>query len=174
MAQTTKPAGSSEPVSDVIRSVLDSSYREHADLFYMMHELSRLISVYFDKAMTHHRLTHAQWWALMHVFEREGLTQTELADLMQMGRASTGKLLERLEAKHWIERRSDAGDNRVRRVYLRAEVAPVFSMMTREAKGLFKAFLADISSSEEAGLLTGLRKIKANAERRQKNGESAK
>jgi MarR family transcriptional regulator for hemolysin len=167
VVRTIRDGGSGEQVSDTIRSVLDPTYREHGDLFYMMHELSRLISVHFDKAMTHHRLTHAQWWALMHVFEREGLTQTELADIMQMGRASTGKLLERLEAKHWIERRSDAGDNRLRRVYLRAEVAPVFSMMTREAKGLFKAFLADISSSEEARLLSGLRKIKANAERRQ-------
>jgi DNA-binding MarR family transcriptional regulator len=55
-------------------------------------------------------------WALMHIYEQEGLTQTELAELMQMGRASLGKLLERLEVKGWIERRADASDSRVRRV----------------------------------------------------------
>jgi MarR family transcriptional regulator for hemolysin len=52
----------------------------------------------------------------MHIYEQEGLTQTELAELMQMGRASLGKLLERLEVKGWIERRADASDSRVRRV----------------------------------------------------------
>ena len=166
MAQRSKQPDGGLPASQTIRSLRNASHREHGDLFYMMHELSRLISVYFDQAMSSHRITHAQWWALMHVFEREGLTQTELAELMQMGRASTGKLLERLEAKHWIERRADADDNRVRRVYLRDEVVPVFSVMTEEAKRLFKTFLRNISPAEEARLLAGLKKIKANAESR--------
>lgn len=155
------------PVSETLRTRLDASYREHSDLFYAMHEVSRLVSVHFDQAMSHHRLTHAQWWALMHIFERgEGVTQSELADLMQMGRASTGKLLERLEAKRWIERRADASDSRVRRVYLRREVVPVFTLMTEEARQLFKAFLARISPAEEARLLAGLHRIRANAEAR--------
>lgn len=155
------------PVGETLRARVDASYREHSDLFYAMHEVSRLISVYFDQAMTHHRLTHAQWWALMHIFERgEGLTQSELADLMQMGRASTGKLLERLEAKRWIERRPDAEDSRVRRVYLHREVVPVFTVMTEEARQLFKTFLAGISPAEEARLLAGLRRIQTNAETR--------
>jgi MarR family transcriptional regulator for hemolysin len=150
--------------SNTIRSLQDTAYREHSKFVYMMHELSRLISIYFDKAMTEHRLTHAQWWALMHIFEREGVTQSELAEIMQMGRASTGKLLERLEAKTWIERRADAGDGRVRRIYLRDEVVPVFALMTVEGKRLFKTFLKGISAAEEASLIAGLQKIKANAE----------
>ena len=152
------------PAGGGLRAHLDPMYREHADLFYMMHELSRLVSVYFDKAMAGHRLTHAQWWALMHVFEREGLTQSELAEVMQMGRASTGKLLERLEAKRWIERRDDAADSRVRRVFLRAEVVPVFSIMIGEARRLFKTFLEGVEPAKEDELVAGLRKIRANAE----------
>lgn len=150
---------------ETIRSQLDAAYREHSDLFYLMHELSRLISVFFDKSMAEHRLTHAQWWALMHIFEREGLTQSELAELMQMGRASTGKLLERLEAKRWIERQPDPRDNRVRRVYLGDEVVPVFSMMTEEARRLFKTLMRNVPPAEEARLLSSLTKIKTNAER---------
>ncbi len=125
-----------------------------------------MISTTFDKAMTDHRLTHAQWWALMHIFEHEGATQTELAEILQMGRASTGKLLERLEAKHWIERRQDKTDSRVRRVFLRDEVVPVFQVMTAEGKRLFEIFLKGISSTEESRLIAGLKKIKANAESR--------
>lgn len=143
----------------------DSAFREHSDLLYLMHELSRLISTAVDKSMAQHRLTHAQWWALMHLLQHEGVSQSELAAMMQMGRASTGKLLERLEAKRWIERRSDADDSRVRRVYLRNEVVPVFAMMAAEGKELFRAFLKDISLTEESRLIAGLRKIKANAER---------
>lgn len=142
----------------------DINFREHSDLLYLIHELSRLVSSVADRAMATHRLTHAQWWALMHLLEHEGMTQTELAAVLQMGRASTGKLLERLEAKQWIERRPDAGDSRVRRVYLRPDVVPVFAAMAAEGKGLFRAFLENISPEEEAAVVAGLKKIRANAE----------
>lgn len=130
-----------------------------------MHELSRLISTRFDKAMAAHKLTHAQWWALMHIFEHEGATQSELAEILQMGRASTGKLLERLEAKRWVERRTDDGDSRLRRVFLGPDVVPVFEMMTAEGKRLFHDYLKGISSAEEARLVAGLTRIRRNAER---------
>jgi MarR family transcriptional regulator for hemolysin len=164
VASRVKRKESAEPARDVIRALMDASYREHAELLYAMHELSRLISTHVDQHMASVRVTHIQWWALMHIYEHEGPTQTELADIMQMGRASLGKLLERLEAKRWIERREDKEDSRVRRVYLRHEAVPIFAHMTDEGKALFKAFLAGISGSEESRILAGIRKIKANAE----------
>jgi DNA-binding MarR family transcriptional regulator len=160
-----KGTKSAATASDEIRALHDAEFREHSALLYSMHELSRLISTTFDKAMSEHRLTHAQWWALMHIFEHEGATQTELAEILQMGRASTGKLLERLEAKHWIQRRLDAEDSRVRRVFLRREVVPVFRLMTAEGRRLFEVYLNGISAAEEARLAAGLRKIRANAEK---------
>lgn len=156
-------AGDAAP-REVIRSFQGSEFLEHSALLYSIHELSRLISTSFDKAMACHRLTHAQWWALMHIFEHEGATQSELADILQMGRASTGKLLERLEAKNWIERRQDKADSRVRRVFLRHEAVPVFKVMTAEGRRLFEVYLKGISTAEEARLVARLRKIKANAE----------
>jgi DNA-binding MarR family transcriptional regulator len=154
----------SATVSEEIRALQGAEFREHSALLYSMHELSRLISTTFDKAMAEHRLTHAQWWALMHIFEHEGATQTELAEILQMGRASTGKLLERLEAKHWVRRRTDREDSRVRRVFLRREVVPVFRLMTAEGRRLFEVYLKGIPAAEEARLTAGLRKIRANAE----------
>ena len=150
---------------DVIRATTDASYRDHSDLLYLMHELSRMISTHADQHLAAAGVTHVQWWAMMHIFEHEGLTQTELADVMQMGRASLGKLVERLEAKSWIERRPDASDSRVKRVFLRHEAVPLFAHMTDEGKTLFKTFLDGISPAEERRLLTGLRKIRKNAAR---------
>lgn len=121
-----------------------------------------MVSTHVDQNLAKVGVTHVQWWAMMHIYEHEGLTQTELASLMQMGRASVGKLVERLEAKSWIERRPDASDSRVRRVFLRDEAVPLFMHMTAEGKDLFKTFLADISPAEEKRLLAGLRKIRCS------------
>ncbi len=138
--------------------------RRRGELFSAVHEVSRLISTYFDAAMSAHQMTHAQWWALMHISAHEGATQIELAVYFQMGRASAGKLLERLEAKNWIERRPDAQDGRIRRVYLRDAARPILDLMQHEGISLFNDFLKDTSPEEERALFLGLLKIKKTAE----------
>lgn len=57
----------------------DPAHLDHGKLLYLMHELSRLIGTYFDNAMERHNLTHSQWWALMHISENTGQSQSELA-----------------------------------------------------------------------------------------------
>jgi len=163
MAEDTDDFGDTAAQVDAAGS--SSRHIEHGELFYMIHELSRLISVYFDQAMGQHQLTRAQWWGMMHVSEHEGATQTELAGVMQMGRASAGKLIERLEAKGWIERRPDANDSRVRRVFLTTTANAVREVMSIEGSNLFRDFLVDIPEAEQAAILAGMRKMKANGER---------
>lgn len=145
---------------DQVRS--DDAVNAQSQLLYVIHEVSRLISTRFDQSMVRHKITHAQWWAMMHIGENEGATQSEFANLMQMGRAPAGKLLERLEAKGWIERRSDEADNRVRRVYLAEGATPVFEAMTAEARVLFSDLLGNLPPSQVDLILKGLLEIRAN------------
>ena len=139
-------------------------YTDHEKLLYMLHELSRIISVHFDRVMASHSLTHSQWWALMHIFQHEGATQSEIAGIMQLGRASAGGVIERLEKKGWVERRPDPADNRVKRVYLRDAAVPIFLLMNQEGQRIFKTWMAGIEPGAEAEMIAGLGRIKANAE----------
>jgi MarR family transcriptional regulator for hemolysin len=137
---------------------------EQGELLYLVHEISRMVSTYFDQAMEKHQLTRAQWWCMMHVSENEGLSQSELAEKMQMGRASAGKLIERLEAKGWLERRNDETDNRLRRVYVSEQYHGIAGMMDGESSQLYRDILAGVSRTEHKAILTGMRKIKQNAD----------
>lgn len=143
----------------------DPVQREHSEVLYLIHELSRLISADFDRVMGDYDLRHAQWWAMMHIYQYEGATQSELASVMQMGRASAGKVLERIEKHGWIERRPDPEDHRVRRIYLTTEALPIFSAMSEEGRALFRRLLGGFSEGETEAMLGGLRKLKANASR---------
>ncbi len=136
----------------------------HGRVLYIIHELSRMISTAFDQAMARHKLTHGQWWAIMHIYENQGVSQSDLASVMQMGRASAGKLLERMETKGWIERRPDPTDSRVRRVYLADGVLPVMSVIGAEAEELYETMLGNLDPEFEIRLLDGLRQIKSNAQ----------
>lgn len=147
-----------------LKTLSKPGYVEHEELFYLIVELSRHISTQFDKLMLKHRLTHSQWWALMHIYKQEGLTQSALATLMQVGRASAGALLEKLAAAGWIERRPDPTDSRVRRVFLALGAVPIFEQMQAEGEAQFKMFLKDMSLAEERQLIDGLRRIRTNSE----------
>ena len=122
-------------------------YLDHEELLYMLHELSRMISVHFDRVMSRHKLTHSQWWALMHIFQHEGATQTEVASIMQLGRASAGGLIGRLEKTRvgWSAAPTPR-DNRVRRVFLRDAAVPIFMLMNEEGQRIFKTWMAGIEA----------------------------
>lgn len=158
-----------------IKSLFDEARQDeetYADsrLLYVIHEVSRLISTRFDQFMTQHRVTHAQWWAMMHIGENQGATQSEFAGLMQMSRAPAGKLLERLEAKGWIERRSDASDSRVRRIYLSEGALPVFEAMSAEARILFRELLGNLPRHEVVETLEVLLKVRGTLRRTSTGG----
>ena len=68
---------------------------------------------------------------LLHLWENEGLTQSELADRLAVEPPTVTKMLRRMEGCDLVERRADAEDARVSRVYLtargRALEAPVLA-----------------------------------------------
>src|SRR5690606_30686054 len=126
----------------------DKAVYADSRLLYVIHEVSRLISTRFDQFMVRHGITHAQWWAMMHIAENEGMTQSEFAGRMQTGRAPAGKLLERLEAKGWIDRRPDPSDARLRRIYLTQGAYPVIDAMAAEGRVLFRDLLGNLPRQE--------------------------
>lgn len=133
-------------------------------ILYTIHELSRLISTKFDNAMVRHKLTHGQWWALVHIHAHQGASQSDLAAIMGMTRASAGKLFERMEAKGWIERRDDAHDSRIRRIHLADGVVPVFRLMAVAGNKMYDDLLGTLNEQEAAALLEGLTQIQRNAQ----------
>lgn len=153
-----------EYLAQVDNAPTDITYA-HGRILYIIHELSRLIATNFDQAMARHKLTHGQWWAIMHIYENPGASQSDLASIMQMTRASAGKLLERMEAKGWVERRPDPSDNRVRRIYLADGAVPVFKLMGTEGISLFQNLLGTLAPPDELKLLEGLRHVRSNAQR---------
>ena len=133
-------------------------------LGFLISDVARLMRTVFDRRVRRLGLTRAQWLALTRLHRRPGASQSELADMMEIEKATVGRLIDRLEAKGWVERRPDPQDSRVRRVYLRNEATPVFMMMSEEGQKTFRTLLKGIDAPAEAALLEGLRRIKANAE----------
>ena len=127
---------------------------------FLIHDVARLLRVAYDRRMKPLGLTRSQWWVINHLFFHPGISQTNLAKLLDIGRATLGRLLDRLEAKQWIYRQPDDKDSRIKRVYLSDTVRPTLQTMRHEAKRTVDGALSSLSEKEQSQLFSMLYRMK--------------
>lgn len=128
---------------------------------FLVHDVARLMRTAYDRRMKPLGLTRSQWWVLNHLFFHQGISQSDLAKILDVERATLGRLLDRLEAKQWIYRKPDTDDRRVNRVYLAEPAGPTMQTMRREAKRTLDSALSPLSEKEQEQMFDMLRRMKA-------------
>jgi DNA-binding MarR family transcriptional regulator len=129
---------------------------------FILHDVSRLLRTTFDRRVKALGFTRSQWWVLTHIFRNDGATQSELADVLEIEKATLGRLLDRLEVKGWVRREGDAADRRAKRVFLTDEVEPVMKAMRSAAAEVRREALAGLSPEQQDRFVDALLAIKAN------------
>jgi DNA-binding MarR family transcriptional regulator len=129
---------------------------------YLIGDVSRMIRTVYDRRVEPLGLTRAQWRVMTRLNRLESCTQTELATELEIEKPTLGKLLERLEAKGWVERRADESDARSKRLFLTAAAHPLLDEMTVLADGVIEGVFAGIGTDESARLRETLSRIKGN------------
>jgi MarR family transcriptional regulator for hemolysin len=133
---------------------------------FLLNDVARLLRTTYDRRVKSLGLTRSQWWVLNHLFRGDGVTQTELAETLEIEKPTLGRLLDRLEAKGWVRREADPRDGRAWRVYLTNEVEPAMRELRRVAAELRRDALAGLSAAERERFVDTLLAIKANLARR--------
>ena len=81
-------------------------------------EICHLHHKQIDSAFEELGLYRGQPQVLMHLKHKSGCTQTELGVMRHVKAATISKVIQRMEHAGFVERRADAQDQRVSRVYL--------------------------------------------------------
>lgn len=101
-----------------------------ADTFKFENSFGRILGVaytsmfrHLSKLMKEHNLpiTPDQFRVLSHLWQKDGLQQTELAHCTNRNRANVTRIIDILEREGIVERRDDATDRRVFRIFLTAK-----------------------------------------------------
>lgn len=132
---------------------------------FLLNDVARLLRTTYDRRVRSLGLTRSQWWVLTHLFRRDGVTQSELAETLEVEKATLGRLLDRLEAKGWVRREHDANDRRAWRVFLTDAVEPAMKTMRAVAAEVRRDALAGLSAAERVRFVDTLLAIKANLAR---------
>jgi DNA-binding MarR family transcriptional regulator len=139
---------------------------------FILHDVARLLRVTFDRRIKELELTRSQWWVLTHLFRHDGITQSELAEWLEIERPTLGRLLDRLEENGWVERRTDSQDRRAKRVFLSNEISPAMRSMREIAAGVRSDALQGLDPVAQEAFVDTLLAIKANLSR-QLNGPAS-
>ncbi|RLA29349.1 MAG: MarR family transcriptional regulator [Gammaproteobacteria bacterium] len=129
---------------------------------FLVHDVARLMRRAFDRRVKHLGLTRSQWFVVAHLYRTDGQTQRHLADELDMQRAPLSKLLDRLEAGGWVERRADPEDRRANRVYITKKIDPLMIEGIAVGECLTDDILSGVDKEARDRFITVLANAKSN------------
>jgi MarR family transcriptional regulator, transcriptional regulator for hemolysin len=133
-------------------------------------ESSRFLRNYVDHRAKSRGTTRAQWIVLFRLREQEGLSQVDLADVLELQPISLVRLLDRLVEHGLVERRSDPRDRRANRLFL----TPAGRQLADDLDSLRDAIATDVLQGVPAATIeTSLKALRDVKERIKILGEPA-
>ena len=100
-------------------------------LGFLIHDVSRLRRSAFDRCLKPLNVTRSQWWVLAYLSREDGMTQSRLAEELDLGKVAVGGLIDRLEKSGLLRREADASDRRVNRVFLEPKSKQLIAKMRK-------------------------------------------
>jgi DNA-binding MarR family transcriptional regulator len=123
-------------------------------------ESSRLLRNYIDQRAKRRGTTRAQWIVLFRLRQQEGLSQVDLAEVLELQPISLVRLLDRLVEHGLLERRSDPKDRRANRLFLTASGRQLVDELDSLRDAIATDVLQDVPASAIETSLKTLRDIK--------------
>jgi MarR family transcriptional regulator for hemolysin len=123
-------------------------------------ESSRLLRNHIDQRAKSRGTTRAQWIVLFRLREQEGLSQVDLADVLELQPISLVRLLDRLVEHGLVERRHDPRDRRANRLFLTVSGRQLVDDLDSLRSSIATEVMQDISSESIQTTLETLREVK--------------
>jgi len=123
-------------------------------------ESSRLLRNYIDHRAKSRGTTRAQWIVLFRLRQQEGLSQVDLAEVLELQPISLVRLLDRLVEHGLLERQHDPRDRRANRLFLTATGRQLVDDLDSLRDSIASDVLQDIPTKAIETSLDTLREIK--------------
>lgn len=133
-----------------------------ADLLFLLHDTARQMRLEADRRARAHGMTRAQWVILLRLDRQPGLSQKELAEILEVEPITVARMIDRLEERSMVERRDDPADRRIWRLHLRPAARPVLDDMAGERADMLAMVSQGIDRATLDTVAAGLARMKAN------------
>lgn len=131
----------------------------------LLQDTARAWRLALDRRLHPLGLSQAKWRALVLVSRLgEGVAQKDLAEHLGVEGPTLVRLLDRLEADGWVERRMCATDRRGRRIHLCPQAHDVLARIEAIAMDLRYELLADVADADLEAMERALRSIRSRVD----------
>ena len=129
-----------------------------------MHDVSRIRKKVVDQAVAPLGITRSQFWVLVNIarFNKHGISQTELARLMSVGKVNLGGLIDHMEANGILERLPDPTDRRAKKVAMTKKGEALLRKLQVVADDINKQIMKGITKEQNKVLDALLHSMKYN------------
>ncbi len=134
----------------------------HQKFGFLLKDVSRLYTRRFEERAQELSLTLAQCKALAFLTRNEGVSQKRLSELAEIDPMTLVRILDRMEADGWVERRSDPADRRARSLWVTEKAKPIIDRIWDVAAQTRAEALAGLADEERGVLLELLDRIHHN------------
>jgi DNA-binding MarR family transcriptional regulator len=132
---------------------------------YQVRATHRAFARLLQRRLAEHGLNTGYWYVLRVLWEKEGLTQRELADEVNLRESSMMLMLKAMENDGWIRRVRDKDDRRRVRTHLTAKGRRLKRRALPNAGAINAVAAKGLTANERKTMLTALRKMRDNLER---------
>lgn len=133
-------------------------------LFFRLYQSSNLLHKNGTRYVAEFGATTQQWAVLgaltRPVVRNKGMTVKDLIEFLLLSRQNLTAVLDRLEARDWIERVKDPGDGRSRLIRLSAEGERIWAEMQESIKTFYSRSLSGFTDAEQIQLCQLLDRLK--------------
>ena len=135
-----------------------SDYRH--DLLFLLNDMARLLRTDADRRAKLHGMTRAQWGILLWLEREPGLSQRELAEVLEVEPITVARLVDRLERNGTVERRADGTDRRIWRLHLTGTAGPVLAGIHAWRAAMADTLTQNMSPEAQTQLTSALARMK--------------
>ena len=127
---------------------------------FLLHDVARMMRTRFDQWARSYGLTRAQGVILYRTARQPGMSQNEMAALLEVEPITVGRLVDRLEARGLVERRADPGDRRIRRLHLLPPAEPLVAKIDEYTDEIIEILVGDVDPRAVQTMLDVLQHMK--------------
>ncbi|MEJ1160662.1 MarR family winged helix-turn-helix transcriptional regulator [Prosthecomicrobium sp. N25] len=132
------------------------------EAFLLLVDAARMVRTHVDHKAREQGTTRAQWALLGRLSRQEGLTQAELADLLEIQPISLTRLVDRLDAQGFVERRPHPTDRRANRLFITNAGREALANFAPLAAEVMQEIFAGLDPEAVASLAAVLDRVKRN------------
>jgi MarR family transcriptional regulator for hemolysin len=128
----------------------------------LFQDVARLRVFCYNTMLKEIDLTATQSLVILTLLDKEGVIQGDLARTLGIRAVTLGGIVDRMEAKGWLERRPDDKDRRAKRIWLTKKGRALEKVIRRSLKRVHDVAIEDIPGESVDQLFETITTIRTN------------